>query len=317
MFTSDATIGSTMSGTNWNMKTVSGTIVSVHLGLGFTVVKDLYSYLIIDNFAEGEKTFNHHIEGSPPEYMNFVLSKPTVMFWLSLGPAKSTIYGKEIREKQIIDPMSQQGLIMEFKLAPLIKPTVLNRTEEANDFYLKFGTFPDSGNVNPLPLTVSILGEERNQMDAWHYERAKLQKTTEIKGNYIYHFFDCGHKLRVERNGQKMSLIHFNYFGVHKTPYGSPSQTFNPPEMPEISSLVEELPKYNLTGLSLSALYQGIEEAHWEQLRTRSTTKAWATDLSYMKSMEWVDEAWNEIQSRREQEAPVLAEEDDSFEGHY
>ena len=33
---SAATIGSQMSGTNWNLKLVSGTIVAIHPGLGFT-----------------------------------------------------------------------------------------------------------------------------------------------------------------------------------------------------------------------------------------------------------------------------------------
>ena len=311
MVTSDATIGSTMSGTNWNMKTVSGTIVSVHLGLGFTVVKDLYYYLIIDNFAHGEKPFNHHIEGSPPEYMNIVLSKATVLFWLSLGPAKSTIYGKEIRQKEIIDPMSQDGLTMSFKLAPLIKLTELNQSDEANDFYLKFGVFPDSHHGISPPITVSIIREEKKQMDAWHYERAKLvklERVTALQGDYTYHFLDCGHKLRVERNGQKMSIIHFNYFGIHNVPEA---------EMPVPEVSVEAKPTFNLTGLSSSALYEGIEEAHWEQLRIRSTNNSWATDPSYMNSMKWVDAAWYEIQSRREEEAPVLLEEPDAFEGHY
>lgn len=312
MFTSDATIGSTMSGTNWNMKTVSGTIVSVHLGLGFTVVKDMYYYLIIDNFATGEKPFNHHIEGSPPEYMNIVLSKATVLFWLSLGPAKSTIYGKEIRQKELIDPMSQEGLIMSFKLAPLIKPAELNQSDDANDFYLKFGVYPNSTDGASPPITVSIIREENKQMNAWHYERAKLQMVTPIQGDYTYHFLDCGHKLRVERAGQKMSLIHFNYFGIHNIPEPEPEAELQVPEVPEAK------PTFNLTGLSSSALYQGIEEAHWEQLRIRNTNDSWYTDPSYIKSMEWVDEAWYEIQSRREEEAPVLlAEEPDSFEGHY
>ena len=149
-------------------------------------------------------------------------------------------------------------------------------------------------------------------MDVWHYERAKLQKVTPIQGDYTYHFLDCGHKLRVERAGQKISLIEFNYFGIHTVPEPEPVHESVPESVPE------PLPTFNMSGLSSSALYEGIEEAHWEQLRIRHTNDSWFTDPSYIKSMEWVDEAWYEIQSRREEEAPVLlAEEPDVFESHY
>jgi len=326
---SQATIGSSMSGTNWNMKSVSGKIISIHPGLGFTVVKDLYYYLIIDNFAEGEKVFTNHVEGFPQEYMNICLSKATVMFWLSQGPAKSTIYGKEIRQKQLINPMAYEGLVTGFKMAPLIKPTLLNHDDEANNFYLKFGTFPgesDHGNAAPLPFTSMMIQEEKRQMDDWHLERAKLQKNTAIEGNYKYHFLDCGHKLRVEQNGQKMSLIHFNFHGTHKTPYASPALTFTlgaPPhelvlDSPETLETPVGQKTFNLTNLTASALYEGIEEAHWEQRRIRSTA-SWATDPAYKNSIAWVDAAWDEIEERREEEnsAPFSAEDDDAVESHY
>jgi hypothetical protein len=314
------------------MKTVSGTIVAIHPGLGFTVVKDLYYYLIIDNFSSATVPFHNHIEGSPQEFMNICLTKATVMFWLSQGPAKSVIYGKEIRQKQLIDPLSHEGLIMAFKLAPLIKPTRFH-TDEANDFYLKFGTFPghsDLGNAAPLPLTSMMIQEEKRQMDDWHLERAKLQKTTAIEGNYKYHFLDCGHKLRVEVNGHKISLIHFNFHGIHKTPYASPALTFTlgaPPHELQLDSLdtldtleTHTQKKYNLTNLMTSALIEGIEEAHWEQRRIRSTTSkahSWHIDPVYTNSMAWVDAAWDEIQARREEEnsAPFSAE--DAVESHY
>jgi hypothetical protein len=309
---SEAIVGSSMSGTNWNMKTVSGTIVEVHPGLGFTVTKDLYNYLIIDNFSAGEKAFNHHIEGSPSEYMNICLTKATTIFWLNSEHclAKSAIYGKEIRQKKLIDPMSREGLICGFKLAPLIKQTILNHSDEANDFYLKFGTFPghsDHGNAAPLPYTAMLIQEEKRQMDDWHLARAKLEKEVAIEGDYVYHFLDCGHKLRVERNGQKISLIHFNFFGIHRSPYASPALTFNlkaPPEITGISLDDEVTPEYtfNLTNLTAYAIYESIEEAHWEQRRIRDTTDKWATDPAYKKSMAWVDSAWDEIQSRREEE---------------
>lgn len=334
---SDATIGSSLSGTNWNMKTVSGTIVGIHPGIGFTVVKELYYYLIIDNFSAATVPFNNHIEGSPQEFMNICLTKPTVMFWLSQGPAKSVIYGKEIRQKQLIDPLSHEGLIMSFKLAPLIKTTRLNHTDEANEFYLKFGTFPgdsDIGNAAPLPFTAMIIQEEKRQMDDWHLERAKLQKTTAIEGNYKYHFLDCGHKLRVEMNGHKMSLIHFNFHGIHKTPYASPALTFtlgapphglelDSPDSPDTHETHTPLGQktYNLTNFMTSALIEGIEEAHWEQRRIRSTTAAWHIDPVYTNSMAWVDAAWDEIQARREEEcdnsAPFSAEDEDAVESHY
>ena len=348
---SQATIGSSMSGINWNMKTVSGKIVSIHPGLGFTIVKDLYYYLIIDNFAEGEKPFNNHIEGSPPEYMNICLSKATVMFWLDKGMAKSTIYGKEIRQKQLIDPMAYEGLVTGFKMAPLIKPTLLNHADEANNFYLKFGTFPgesDHGNAAPLPFTAMIIQEEKRQMDDWHLERAKLQKAgTPIEGNYVYYFLDCGHKLRVEQNGQKISLIHFNYFGIHRTPYASPALTFTLNAPPQFTGLdlnseaeaheaeaheAHETPScagqktFNLMNLTAAALIEGIEEAHWEQRRIRSTADtahSWHNDPAYKNSMDWVDAAWDEIQARREEEGTYdnstafSAEDEDAVESHY
>ena len=320
------TIDSIISGTNWNLKTVSGKIVDIHPGLGFTVVNDLYYYLIIDNFSASAVPFNHHIEGSPPEFMNIPLSKATVMFWISQGLAKSAVYGKEIRRKQLIDPMSEEGLVTGFKLAPLIKPTRLNHSDEANDFYLKFGTFPghsDHGNAAPLPFTSMVIQEEKRLMDDWHLARAKLQKTTPIEGNYTYHFLDCGHKLRVELNGQKVSLIHFNYFGIHRSPYNSPALTFTlgaPPCTGLNLNEVSEEDLYNLTHLTLSAIYQGIEEAHWEQRRIRAT-RSWATDPVYNKSMAWVDAAWDEIQARREEEdVSAFSPEDmpeDAVESHY
>jgi hypothetical protein len=66
-----------------------------------------------------------------------------------------------------------------------------------------------------------------------------------------------------------------------------------------------------------SALIEGIEEAHWEQRRIRSTTAAWHIDPVYTNSMAWVDAAWDEIQARREEEnsAPFSAE--DAVESHY
>lgn len=321
-------IGSSISGTNWNLKTVSGTIVHIHPGLGFTVVKDLYYYLVIDNFSASAVPFNNHIEGSPPEYMNIALSKATTMFWLSTGNAKSAIYGKEIRTKQLIDPMSEEGLTMGFKVAPLIKPNKLNHSDEANDFYLKFGTFPgdsDNGNYAPHPLTAMLIHEEKRQMDNWHLARAKLQKTMPIEGNYTYHFLDCGHKLRVELNGQKVSLIHFNFHGIHNTPYASPALTFtlgSPPEVDPIDDLnTLEVTQVNLMNLTLSAIYQGIEEAHWEQRRIRDAKSGWATDPSYKKSMNWVDAAWDEIQARREEEGvSAFSANDmpeDAVESHY
>ena len=325
---SAATIGSQMSGTNWNLKLVSGTIVAIHPGLGFTVVKDLYYYLIIDNFSAATVPFNNHIEGSPQEFMNICLTKATVMFWLSQGPAKSVIYGKEIRQKQLINPLSHEGLIMDFKLAPLIKPTTLNHNDEANEFYLKFGSFPghsDIGNSAPLPFTAMVIQEEKCQMDDWHLARAKLQKTTDIEGNYRYHFLECGHKLRVELDGQKMSLIHFNFHGTHKTPYSSPALTFTlraPPDVTGLDLSVETplgQKEFNLTNLTASALYEGIEEAHWEQRRIRAANPTWYTDPVYTNSTAWVDAAWDEIQERREEEnsAPFSAEDEDAVESHY
>ena len=144
---------------------------------------------------------------------------------------------------------------------------------------------------------------------------------------------DCGHKLRVELDGQKISLIHFNFHGIHKTPYASPAFTFPlgaPPHGLDLDTLdtldVYETHEtntplshktYNLTNLMTSALIEGIEEAHWEQRRIRSTTAAWHIDHVYTNSMAWVDAAWDEIQARREEEnsAPFSAE--DAVESHY
>jgi hypothetical protein len=181
------TIGSSMSGVTWNMRTVSGHIVAIHPGVGFTVVKDLYDYLIIDDFSTEVKPFNNHIETYPPEFMNIVLSRATVMFWMSILPrVKSTLCGKELRKKKLIDPMSHEGLIMEVKLAPLIK------------------SIPQFGFPNSEDDTAQI---QKYEMDQWHLARATLQKNA-IQGKYTYQFLDCG-KLLVELDGQ-ISLIEFD-----------------------------------------------------------------------------------------------------------
>jgi len=285
------TIGSFMNGTSWNMKTVSGKITEIYPGIGFLLTKDLYTYLAIDNFKEGDISINHHIQGIPSEFMNIRLSKTTVLFWLNSVPAKSTIYGKEIREKKLIDPMTD-GLRLAFKVAPLIPMKNIDFSwipDDIMNFYLQFGIFPcdiDPGNT-PVPMTTMTIREDKRQMDLWHYERAKLDS---LEGNYTYHFLDCG-RLRVEMDGQKISLI-------------------GKVEVPEVLEVPEVEPhrEWNLKNLSMAALIQGIEESHWHMRRIRKNSAC----SEYLRSMSWVDAAWDEIQARREEES-----QEEPYEKHY
>jgi len=295
------TIGTFINGTSWNMKAVSGKITEIYPGLGFLLTKDLYTYLAIDNFKEGDISINHHIQGIPSEFMNIRLSKETVLFWLNSVPAKSTIYGKEIREKKLIDPMTD-GLRLGFKVAPLIPVKKIDFSwipDDIMNFYLQFGIFPcdiDPGNT-PVPMTTMTIREDKRQMDMWHYARAKLDS---LEGNYTYHFLDCG-RLRVEMGGQKISLI-----GKMIPEVEVPKVEV--PEVPEDE--VPEISEWNLKNLSMAALIQGIEESHWNMRRIRKNPAS----TEYLRSMSWVDAAWDEIQARREEES---AEIEDPYEKHY
>jgi len=285
-------IGSFIHGTSWNMKIVSGHITDIYPGIGFLLTKDLYTYLVVDNFKKGDISMNHHIQGVPSEHMNIRLSKETVLFWLKSGNAKSTIYGKEIREKTLIDPMTD-GLRLGYKLAPIIQMKNIDFTlipDDILNFYLQFGIFPcDLG--ESIPITAMTVREEKRQMDLWHYERSKLDS---LEGNYTYHHLDNG--LRVEMAGQKISLIRF------KEHIPEPE-----PEAMQEQEQEAKASEWDLRNLSITALHEGIEESHWHMRSIRNNPGP--TSPEYLRLLSWVDAAWDEIQARREEE--------NIFEEHY
>ena len=306
---SQATIGSYMSGKNYNRMEVSGEIIDIYPGVGILVKKEFYTYLIVDNFQAGEKEFSHHLESIPPEYAGLTLSTKTVLFWLNgTGSAKSVLFGKEIREKRLIDPMSREGLLLPVKLSPII--SAFNNmnlyTGDILDFYLEFGTLPgerDRGHEAPLPYIAMNDNESKRQMDIWHLERAKLNNVgIDIHGSYKYSFKDCGKMLVVSLHGEDISTIHFSDSSVHNTPYSSPAPTF------VLKSSIEQIvgldiaeDTRNLRHVSTDNLHEGIESAYWYTRRLREHT-GYHTNPEFLRAMCWTDSAWDEIQARREEE---------------
>jgi hypothetical protein len=298
-----------MSGKNYNRMEVSGEIIDIYPSVGFLVRKDFYTYLIVDNFQAGEKQFTHHLESIPPEFAGLTLSKRTVLFWLNgVGTAKSVLFGKEIREKRLIDPMSREGLLLPVKLNPIISAfSGMNLYKgDILDFYLEFGTLPgerDRGHEAPLPYIAMNKNESKRQTDIWHLERAKLNNVgIDIHGSYKYTFNECGKMLVVTLHGEEISTIHFSESSVHNTPYSSPAPSFVlKGTVDSIARLDIAEDKFNLTYLSTDKLHEGIESAYWHMRRLRDQG-GFATNMSFLKAMLWTDSAWDEIQARREEE---------------
>jgi hypothetical protein len=302
---SQATIGSYVSGKNYNCMEVSGEIIEIYPSIGFLVRKDFYTYLIIDNFQAGEKQFNHHLESILPEYVNLPLSKNTTLFWLNgVGVAKSALFGKEIREKRLIDPMSREALLLPFKMNPIISAfgSMHRYKGEILDFYLKFGTVPgesELGHEGPLPLKSMSENESKRQLDIWHLERAKLQRVgIDIQGSYKYYFSEK--TLVVKLHGEEINNIRLNDLSVQNTPYSSPAPKFVLKGAPEEFTGLD-LAENKMEALSLEKLREGIEEAYWYMRRLRQQ-EGYHMNESYLMSMAWTDAAWDEIQARREEE---------------
>jgi hypothetical protein len=308
-------VGSKLSGTTWTSRFASGTIKEVYPGIGFLVEKDLYTYIIIDNFKVEDKAMNHHIDTPSSESSYVDISNKTLMIWLMDGePAKKKIYGIELREKSLINPMSLKGLSLSFKVAPHIMPRddLMSLSSEILYYYVCTGIMPscERGDHAPLPLELMRTKEEEYQMNNWHLLRAQHG----ITNGFAYHFLDCGKKLRVEANGAKLFVINYNLNGVLKsTPYSSPVfacvKMASPPhvldEIPELEEgeignkkIIASL-KWNLYRLSDKELDEGIEAAYWEMRRIRENPN-WADDPSFIHSMEWTDAAWDEVQFRRD-----------------
>ena len=320
-------VGSKLSGTTWSMKFASGVVKAVYPGVGFLVEKDLYTYLIIDNFKMEEKPMNHHIDTQSPEYLYASISKETILMWLSeREPAKAKIYGIELREKALLHPLSMKALSLNFKLAPFIHPRLdlISQPSDILDYYLSTGVMPncERGDHAPIPLELMCKKEEKSQLNEWHLMRAQCG----ITNGFTYHFLESG-KLRVEVNGEKLELIHFNHDGVQKsTPYASPAFTSVKMSLPlelgeipechgtleEFEGTLEDIPEchgslegtyeskatWNLSRLTTDQLHEGIEAAYWEIRRTRSRTSNWANDPDVIHFMTWTDNAWDEIESR-------------------
>lgn len=299
-----------MSGKNYNRMEVSGEIIDIYPGVGILVRKDFYTYLIVDNFQAGDRQFTHHLESIPPEYAGLTLSKQTVLFWLNgVGTAKSVLFGKEIREKRLIDPMSREGLLLPMKLSPIISAfNDMNLyTGEILDFYLELGTLPgerERGHEAPLPYKTMNNNESERQMDIWHLERAKLERLgIDIQGSYQYSFKECGKILVVSLHGQEISTIYFSESSVHNTPYSSPAPSFVLKSGPidEIVGLDISENKFNLSHIATDKLREGIESAYWYTRRLRQEV-GYHTNPGFLNAMSWTDSAWDEIQARREEE---------------
>jgi hypothetical protein len=84
-----ATIGSLLSGRTFGAKNACGTIIHMFPGLGFEVKKDGYTYIIIDNFSEGEYEMRHFVDIPHPEHLYHTLSA-------------EKIYGKEVNSRRLL-----------------------------------------------------------------------------------------------------------------------------------------------------------------------------------------------------------------------
>lgn len=99
----EATIGSLLSGRTFGAKNACGTIIHIFPGLGFEVKKDGYTYIIIDNFSEGEYEMRHFVDIPHPEHLYHTLSAETIAFWVEAGyKTKENIYGKEVNSRKLL-----------------------------------------------------------------------------------------------------------------------------------------------------------------------------------------------------------------------
>ena len=299
-------IGDFISGSTVDSRHASGIIHKITPGIGFSIISDDYEYVVVNKFSETQSVMRHFLEHQGSDSAHFSLTKETILFWLNSGvDTKAEIYMKEL-QSGLIDPMSPEGLALPFKVAPFIRHSVYQYITNPHDreVYLKVGNIHhEDGEHAPLPLESIVLNEKTAQMNSWHLARANGNFPQDP---YTYTFLTCGKKLRVEYNGKKESIINLTTT-VNTSTMCSPANPFMlsnpPPDLEQVCGILEGLTNNKFAEavqrLSNDILHEGIEEAHWEMRRLR---KAGVFNFAYTNLEEWVDAAWDEIQSRREED---------------
>lgn len=315
-----------MSGVTFDGRYAAGQVKKILPGLGYLVSNDGYSYLIIDKFSSSTKKYLINFVEDPVESMYTKLSEETILYWLEAHYCtKACIYGKEVKMQYLIEPLSLQGLSLPFKLAPYIDPIVMRNAKDAHDFvrnfYFRTGKpYPcGRGDEAPVPHELMVVKEEIRQMDEWHLARAL--RIPVPPGNYTYHFLECGKRLRVELNGVKEKILHYENSGIVPTPsvsgasspatpfiLGSPKHILYMEEIEGITGVEAEAQgqQTNFTAsvkrLSTSDLTYGLEEMAWEMRRIRKKHADYYAQPDFITAQAWCDAAWDEIQERREKE---------------
>jgi hypothetical protein len=272
----------------------------------------------------------HYLEYNTSDSSFHQLPQETVIAWLNAGyDTKSEIYGKEVQLQTLIDPLSNAGLELPFKVAPFLlheSYTQITNDHESEIFMKTGKIIHEEGSHAPLPIDSIILHEKNQQMNAWHLARYNMNYSSP----YTYTLLNCGKKLRVEYNGNKESIITVTPSSKHSflsvapsrgSSMCSPANPFvlsNPPlDFSEVSAILEDITglqgtdadaedqakenyfKENVYRLRTQNIFEGIEEAHWEMKRFRK----FPHENPYLAIQEWVDAAWDEIQNRREEES--------------
>ena len=322
-------INDSMSGVTFDGRYAAGLVNTILPGLGYLVSNDGYSYLLVDKFSSSRKKQMSNFVEDPVESMYTKLSKETILYWLGNHYCtKACIYGKEVKMQYLIDPLSFQGLSLPFKLAPFADPIGMRNVKDVQDFVIDFYCrtgkhYPcGRGDEAPVPYELIVVREEAKQMDQWHLARAL--KFPVPPGNYTYHFLECGKRLRIELNGVKEKIIHYENRGVVPTPsvsgasspatpfiLSSPSHILYMEEIEGITGVEAEAQgqQTNFTAsvkrLSTSDLTDGLEEMAWEMRRIRKKHADYYAQPDFITAQAWCDAAWDEIQERREQEEHI------------
>jgi hypothetical protein len=113
-------IGAYMSGYMFCGRYASGTITAIFPSVGYMVENDGYMYLIVNKFGAGPKMSSNFLDFGANDYSCIDLTDETIFFWLKRGfRAKARLYGVEVIRRRGVDPMSETGLRLRVKVAPL------------------------------------------------------------------------------------------------------------------------------------------------------------------------------------------------------
>ena len=313
-----------MSGVTFDGRYAAGEMKKLIPGLGYIVSNDGYSYLLVDKFSSSVKKQMINFLEDPVDSMYTKLSRETILYWLTNHYCtKACIYGKEVKMQNLIEAHTLQGLNLPFKVAPYIDPVGFRSLKNAQDFvidfYIRTGKHYPSGRGDeaPVPYELMVVREEMKQMDDWHLARALNIPVP--PGNYTYHFLECGKRLRIELNGIKEKILHYQNRNVVPTPsvsgasspatpfvLSSPSHVLYMEEIEGITGVedyAQETPfATSVKRLSTSDLTDGLEEMAWEMRRIRKKHADYYAQPDFITAQAWCDAAWDEIQDRRELE---------------